>query len=81
MKCNVFFVQGAIYNFYIPTLVFGAQGIGIVLVTLLLPETRGKNLPETMEDAKSSVHVSSFHLILYVYVMSCSNSVKNFKFI
>ena len=53
VKCNVFIVQGDIYHPYIPTLVFGAQGIGSVLVTLLLPETRGKNLPETIEDAKN----------------------------
>ena len=36
----------------LPQLVFGAAGIFAAILTLILPETRNRKLPETIEDAR-----------------------------
>jgi len=44
-------MQGRTINQAIPYILFSILYISVALVTLLLPETKGKSLPATMEEA------------------------------
>ena len=47
----IFFVLGDYWE-PLPMLIFGVGGVFAGLPTLLLPETMGENLPETMEEGE-----------------------------
>lgn len=38
---------------WLPTIIFGLSPISAGLLCFLLPETRGKTLPDTLDDVKS----------------------------
>ena len=60
----------------IPLLIFGAAALLAGILALLLPETKDKNLPETLEDGENFGKLANVNLNLIrssfqEYVMSC----------
>ena len=55
--CDIF--QGDVTYEFLPLIIFGSLCLVGGLLTLLLPETKSLELPETMDDIKGGVHMAS----------------------
>lgn len=55
MSC--FYIQGA-KAWYIPSTICGILGIFVSSLVLLLPETKGSILPDTLDDMKNTKSIS-----------------------